>query len=1030
MTMIINSLKKNKTFTFLHVVLFLLFSFSIKAQSISTDNISGSPFCACTNIKVSFTSTGLFNPGNIFTAQLSDATGNFATPVTIGVLVSVANTDTMSCTLPCNAATGTKYRIRVTSSDTSLIGSNNGVDITINASVVDSVRISASDTTICPGDPTLFTAKSINAGKKPHYQWKVNGLNVGTDSSKYLAPTLNNGDKVVVVMTADTLCAVPSPTISDTITMIVKSPIPAKVFIIAIDTTAVCAGDPIAFVALPTGGGSNPSYQWKLNGSNVGTNSNIYVADSLHQGDQVTVIMTSNSSCASGSPATSNTLTIDIVASITPKVKITATSKTICSGDLVTFTASPIGGGLKPKYQWKINGVNVGTDSSMFSSFSLKNGDVITVVLTSSMSCASPTTATSNTITMTVSTSVTALVSVSPNLTGTVCIGQSVTFTATPTNGGTTPTYQWQVNGSNVGTNSPIFTTSTLTSGDVVTVTMTSNASCASNSPVTSSPITMTVSASVTPSVTIWPAPTETICAGGLAGFIATPTEGGLTPMYQWKVNGVNSGSPTTSRVFTSTTLNNGDSVSVVMTSGMPCASPTTATSNSVKIIVGSSIPITVTSATICAGQPATLTATGATTYLWSQGATTSAITVSPPATISYTVTGTANGCSGSAVATVTVNSAPTITATSASICTGGTATLTAGGGTTYLWSTGATTTSITVTPGATTSYTVTGTSGGCTGTAVATVTITSSLTVTVNSPTICVGSTATLTANNGTTYSWSTGQTANPITVSPAITTTYTVVGTSGTCTDTAISTVTVVTSLPVAVNSPAVCPGQNATLTATGATTYVWSTGQTSNPITVLGTPSSYTVTGTSGGCSGTAVAVVSIATAIPVSISGNLVINACEKTTLTATPAGNSYVWSPNVSCSSDCQSVTVSPPSTQQYYVNYTDANGCSAGDTVTIEVTTLNTYFLPTALSPNGDGVNDEIHFHGRGIDSFTLKIFDRIGEKVFETSDMDKGWDGRLLGVPMNDAVFVYELHIKFCNGEEVKTKGAITLVK
>lgn len=1007
-------------------IVFLLSFSTIRSQSITTDPVTGSSFCACTNIKVSFSSIALFNPGNIFTAQLSDPTGSFTTPVTIGALISIANVDTLICTLPCNAATGSGYRIRIVSSDTSLIGTDNGTNITINASVVDSVSISASDTTICPGDPTLFKAKSINAGQDPHYQWKVNGVNVGTDTSIYLAPTLNNGDKVYVVMTADTLCAMPDPIISDTITMIVTSPIPASVFIIALDTTAVCAGDPIAFVAIPKAGGSNPSYQWKLNGSNVGINLPVYVADSLHQGDQVSVIMTSNSTCASGSPATSNTLTIDIVNSITPKVKIYASATTICSGDLVNFTASPKGGGLDPSYQWKINGVNVGTDSSVFTSYTLKNGDVVSVVLTSSMSCASPTTATSNSITMSVSTSVTALVSVSPNITGAVCTGQSITFTATPTNGGTTPVYQWKINGLNVGGNSPTLTT-VLNSGDVVTVTMTSSATCANNSPVTSSPLTMTVSSSITPSVSLWPGPTVTVCPGGLAGFIATPTGGGIIPMYQWQVNGVNSGAPTPLRVFVSTTLNNGDVVKVIMTSDMPCANPTAA-SDSVNIITGSSIPVIVNSTSICAGQTATLIASGATTYLWSTGATTASITVTPSTTRSYTVTGTTSGCSGSALATVTVNT-PVITATSSTICSGGTATLTASGGSTYLWNTGATSSSITVTPSATTSYTVVGTSAGCTASAIASVTISSSLTVTVNSPSICIGSTATLAANNGTSYTWSTGQTTNPITVTPSVTTSYTVVGTSGTCTDTAISVVTIVTVLPVSVNSAAICPGQTATLTATGATTYSWSTGQTTNPITVPATTASYTVTGTSGSCSGSAVAVVTIASATPVTITGNLVINACEETTLTALPAGNSYSWGPNVSCG-NCQSVTVSPPATQTYYVSYMDANGCSDGDTATVIVTNLNTYFVPTALTPNGDGINDEIHFHGRGIDSFTLKIFDRIGEKVFETSDMEKGWNGKVLGVPMNDAVFVYVLHVVFCNGEEVRTKGAITLVK
>ncbi|MBA3706798.1 MAG: hypothetical protein H0W84_13130, partial [Bacteroidetes bacterium] len=77
--------KKYKALSILNILLF--FSSYLAAQSISTDSIVGSPFCACTSIKVSFTSTGLFNPGNIFTAQLSDATGNFASPVIIGALI-------------------------------------------------------------------------------------------------------------------------------------------------------------------------------------------------------------------------------------------------------------------------------------------------------------------------------------------------------------------------------------------------------------------------------------------------------------------------------------------------------------------------------------------------------------------------------------------------------------------------------------------------------------------------------------------------------------------------------------------------------------------------------------------------------------------------------------------------------------------------------------------------------------------------------------------------------------------------------
>ena len=173
-------------------------------------------------------------------------------------------------------------------------------------------------------------------------------------------------------------------------------------------------------------------------------------------------------------------------------------------------------------------------------------------------------------------------------------------------------------------------------------------------------------------------------------------------------------------------------------------------------------LPVTtVNSPTICAGQTANLTANGATTYTWTAGVTTTGVntgTATPASTTSYTVTGTTAGCSSTAVSTVTVNPLPVTTVNSATICAGQPANLTANGATTYTWTAGATTTGATTAdaaPAATTSYTVTGTTAGCTSTAVSTVTVNPLPITTVNSPTICAGQTANLTANGATTYTW-----------------------------------------------------------------------------------------------------------------------------------------------------------------------------------------------------------------------------------------------------------------------------------
>src|SRR4029077_14693433 len=105
--------------------------------------------------------------------------------------------------------------------------------------------------------------------------------------------------------------------------------------------------------------------------------------------------------------------------------------------------------------------------------------------MTSNATCASPTTATSKSLTMTVNANVTPSVSIAANPGTTICGGATVSFTATPTNGGT-PSYQWKKNSVNVGTNSAIYTYNGLANGDVITCVMTSNATCVSPTTATS----------------------------------------------------------------------------------------------------------------------------------------------------------------------------------------------------------------------------------------------------------------------------------------------------------------------------------------------------------------------------------------------------------------------------------------------------------------------------------------------------------------------------------------------------------------
>src|SRR5207247_174954 len=121
-------------------------------------------------------------------------------------------------------------------------------------------------------------------------------------------------------------------------------------------------------------------------------------------------------------PDVNCSFTVTVNTNVVPSVSIGANpGNTICSGTNVTFTATPTNGGT-PSYQWKLNGKNVGTNSNTYQNAALVNGDIVTVVMTSSIACANPTTATSNAITITVSSTVTPSVSIGASAT-TICAG-------------------------------------------------------------------------------------------------------------------------------------------------------------------------------------------------------------------------------------------------------------------------------------------------------------------------------------------------------------------------------------------------------------------------------------------------------------------------------------------------------------------------------------------------------------------------------------------------------------------------------
>lgn len=454
-----------------------------------------------------------------------------------------------------------------------------------SSTVTPAVNISANPSgTICTAQSVTFTATPTNGGSTPAYQWKVNGSNVGTNSPTYTSSSLTNGQVVTCVMTSNASCTSTANATSNSITMSVSAPTTPSVSIaLTSGSNPTCNGQSLTFTAAPTNGGNTPSYQWKVNGNNVGTNSPTYTTSSLTNGQTVTCVMTSSSSCVSPVSAISNGITITVTGSLTPTVSIALTSGSnpTCNGQSLTFTATPTNGGSTPSYQWKVNGNNVGTNNSTYTTSSLGNGEVVTCVMTSNLACASPATSTSNGITITITGTLTPLVSISISSgSNPTCTGQALTFTAAATNGGTTPSFQWKVDGINVGTNSSSYTTSSLTNGQIVTCVMTSNLSCASPATGTSNPITISVSGSVTPAIAI----SQSSCTGNSIGFSSGVTNGGTNPVYNWQIiagQGTINGNGSLATLINAA---NGTQVQCILTSSLGCANPASVSSNIITI--------------------------------------------------------------------------------------------------------------------------------------------------------------------------------------------------------------------------------------------------------------------------------------------------------------------------------------------------------------------------------------------------------------------------------------------------------------
>ena len=624
------------------------------------------------------------------------------------------------------------------------------------------------------------------------------------------------------------------------------------------------------------------------------------------------------------------------------------------------------------------------------------------------------------------------------NITGTTiltCTNPTIVLQAT---GGVT--YNWS------GGSTPLNDTNSITQPGLYTVNIVDPNGC----PVTQ---TITLTQNITP-----PTPGITNITGTTiidcnAPSIDLQATGGGT--YQW-----NNNLGTTSNV----NITQAGTYTVVVTAANGCQDSAT-----VGITVAPVPSVTVNDTTICSGQSVTLTPT----YypvggqaVWTNGQLTPSITVSPNTTTMYSVLYTWNGCTATGDITVTVNPTPTVSVNNPNICFGDTVLLTATPNLpngSYNWiTTNETPQSISVHPQTTTTYSVSYTLNGCTSAiSTSTVTVTPLPIITVPNIIICEGATGTLTATAnvaGGTYTWSQGGTTASITEAPQSTTSYDVSYTVNGCTSNTESATITVNPLPNVSFSADTTSGCVPVVVNLSADT----TGQ----------QASYTWSSNGGGGS------------VGANAQMNFSVGGCYDVTLTATLNGCSYsVTQPDMVCVQDYPqaSFEANPPSFTEstqtlnfnntsvgatgYVWNFGDGNvsnqeypehlfqgtndgytitliastsmGCIDSTSITVSANLGEVYYIPNSFTPDGDKYNQTfkpVVSTGISSDGYEMLIFNRWGEIMFESKNMNIGWDGSYgtEGLDCPSGTYTYKITFTLNGGlqEQSIVTGHVNLLR
>jgi gliding motility-associated-like protein len=998
---------------------------------------SNSPICSGTALNLTASNSGVSGSTYAWTGP-NGFSSNVQNPVLTGATTSASGT----------------YTVTVTANGCS---SSSNVNVTVSpVPVIDPLA----SLTQCAG--TVVSASNYTTTPSgASFTWTNNNTNTGIAANgtgniaSFTASNATTSTQVSTITVTPTIGMCVGTATNYTITV---NPIPTTV---ASSNSPICSGTALNLTA-SNSGVSGSTYAWTgPNGFSSNVQNPVLTGATTAASGTYTVTVTANG-CSSSSNVN---VTVSPVPVIDPLASLTQCAGTVVSAS--NYTTTPSGA----SFTWTNNNTNTGiaaNGTGNIASFTASNATTSTQVSTITVT---PTigicvgTATNYTIT------VNPIPTVNPVPNRSECTGSNIpseVFGSVPVGA----SYIWSNDNTSIGLgangngNAPSFTTTNTTSGVLVgnvSVIPTLNG-CVGN------PVSYSIS--VKPIPVLDPISDITACAGttvSASTFSSNPTGSTFTWLNDNTAIGLGAGGSNDYSSFSA--INGGSAPISSNVTVTPLLAGCTGSDLVYAINVNPTPQVIVNSPTICAGDTAILIASGATNYLWDSGETTSSIEVNPVLTSGFTVTGTSLGCSSTATSTVTVESDISLTVNSPSICEGQTVTLIVDGASSYLWENGEVTNSISVNPSATTTYNVTGTTGSCSGNTVATVTVNPLPIIDpVSSIEVCAGtlvsSPGLLLSSDDITYEWSNtnssiglegvgvdfipafigiNSTQNP--VSGLITILPTLNGCEGTPVSFQI------TINPIANASFSLvsyCEGQSIAPTVTGDEGGIFSfvgtvvdgasidpaTGLISNGIGGTTYTIEYLI---DGACADSSIQQVSLYPHpdAPLVDGDGTYCHNTQPELIVVSGGNGQFTWYEDASLNTPIyEGANFSPESLVEgdnYFYVTENQNGCVSQATMILIQIENCTISIPTAFTPNNDGMNDQWEIDN--LDLYFPKnkvvIYNRWGSIIFQSEEGKyslKPWDGNYNGEPM--PVASYYFIIDFNDGKTETETGTVSIIK